>query len=125
MKKILFVMDRKVLAEALMIEMKHISGAAFSKEYNYKRAAIAAEVFQPNIMLLEIPESKKISLHQCLEICNDVRKILPECKILLLTPENSKDAREMAIKAVQDGNVNDFIYYDTSMEYLKSKLKSM
>lgn len=125
MKKILLVMDRKVLAEALLLEMKNISDLTFCKEYNYKKAVITAEIFQPNILLLEIPESQKISLGQCLEICDEIRNIFPECKILLLTPEGNQKAREMAIQAVQQGRVNDFIYYDTSMEYLVSKIKSM
>ncbi len=125
MKKILLVMDRKVLAEALLMEMKNISEFVFRKEYNYHKAVIAAEVFQPNIMLLEIPESKKVTLAQSLEICDQVRSAFAECKILLLTPEGNKDAKEMAIEAVQQGRVSDFIYYDTSMEYLISKIKSM
>ncbi len=125
MKKILLIMDRKVLSDALLSEMDDPSKFVFYTEYNYIHAQISAVVFLPDTILMEIPESQKISPDQCLDICDEIRSNHPECKILLLTPEGNQRACELTIKAVQEGRVDDFLYYDTSMKYLVSKLRTM
>lgn len=125
MKKIVLVMDRKVLAEALLLEMKNNTGMKIYTEYDYHKATVSVDIFRPDAVLIELPETKEISAEECLKICDEIREVDAACKILLLAPEGDPKACELTIQAVRDGRIDDFLYYDTSMKYLISKLEAL
>lgn len=125
MKKIVLVMDRKVLAEALLLEMKNNTGMKIYTEYDYHKATVSVDIFRPDAVLIELPETKEISAEECLKICDGIREVDAACKILLLAPEGDPKACELTIQAVRDGRIDDFLYYDTSMKYLISKLEAL
>jgi DNA-binding NarL/FixJ family response regulator len=125
LKKILLIMDRKILAQALLAEMRDNSDFVFFTEYNYPKATVSADVFRPDAILMEVPESTEATFAECLDVCDEIRQILPTCKIILLSPEGDPKIRELTIEAVRYGRVDDFLYYDTSLQYLISKLEAL
>lgn len=125
MKKILLVMYRKVLAEALVSDLRANTAFSLRVEYRYESAPISADVFQPDVVLMEIPESGKNTPEKCLLLCDALRKKQPACKTLLLTPEGNEEACSLTIQAAREGRISDFVYYDTSIRYLISKLEAL
>ena len=49
----------------------------------------------------------------------------PETRILLLCPENDPDACRVTIETVREKRADDFVFYDTSIRYLLSKLEML
>jgi len=125
LKKILLVMYRKLLSETLNNELSANSEFILRTEANYKSAPTAADVFLPDIVLLEIPETGENVFDECLSLANEIKAKRPSCRIMLLCPEGNALTRKATIKAVQRGMVNDFVYYDTSLKYLASKLEAL
>jgi len=118
-------MYRKVLAEALVSDLRANTAFSLRVEYRYESAPISADVFQPDVVLMEIPESGKNTPEKCLLLCDALRKKQPACKTLLLTPEGNEEACSLTIQAAREGRISDFVYYDTSIRYLISKLEAL
>lgn len=125
MSSVLLVMNRKVLADALIRSVKDNPLLEFYTEYNYAGAILTAEIFRPAVIVLEIPESGEWTASKCLALCDRMKEEHPDGKILILCPEGDTAACDATIAAVQASRVDDFVFYDTSWKYLMSKLESM
>ena len=121
MKRVLLVMKRRVLAEAIMQETQ--SALLFRAEYRSENAPIAAETFAADVVLLEIPE--RTPRAQSAALCDAIKRQRPETRILLLCPENDPDACRVTIEAVREKRADDFVFYDTSIRFLLSKLEML
>jgi len=58
-----------------------------------------------------------------LAICDVVKSIRPNCKLILMCPENSSESKQAAVEAMRSGRIDEFMYYNVSMDYLESKLE--
>lgn len=125
MKKILFVMYRKVLAEALQLKMQEDPAFSTMLEYQYANAELTADAFEPDVVLVEIPESGAPTPEECVALLGRLRKKHAACRMLLLCPERNEQACQMTLQAVRDKQADDFVYYDTSVHYLFSKLATI
>lgn len=125
MKKVLLVMCRKVLSDALTRSARDDGRFDFHSENNYSSALLTAELLAPDITVLEIPESGEWTPERCLAICRTIGKSLPGCAVMLLCPEGNPAAVEATIAARREGIIDDFIYYDSSVKYLMSKLETL
>lgn len=125
-KNILLVMHRKILSDALIEGLKDGERFEFQAVQNYASALLTAEACMPGIVIMEIPESGNWkSADKCLAICDMIRKQIPGCKQVLLCSESDAEACRAAIRAKQENRIDDFLYYDTSVKYLFSKLESL
>ena len=80
----------------------------------------------PDVALVEIPESGTWkSAEKCLAICDAIRKQLPNCKQVILCNENDTDSYNAVIQAIQENRLDDFLFYDSSIHYLFSKLEAL
>ena len=75
--------------------------------------------------LIEVAENEEYGMDYCLALCGWLQKETPECKLLLMCPESDTECVEAAIAAKRSNQISDFIFYDTSLEYLVSKLLSL
>lgn len=75
--------------------------------------------------LIEVAESGEYDADYCLALCAWLRKETPDCKLLLMCPENDVKSVTAAVEAKKEGRIDDFIFYDASLEYLLSKLRAM
>lgn len=124
--KILFVMNRKILSDALIEQAKPDRRFELLAEDNYALAVLTAEAFTPDIVVIEVPESgQNKSIEDCLAICDSIHDNLSDCKGLLICSENDSRTCKVAIQAKRDKRIDDFFYYDSSMKYLISKLESL
>jgi len=125
-KTILLVMYRKILSDGLIALAGSNSPFNMVPEHNYGLATIAAESCSPEIALVEIPESGLWqSAEKCLAICDEIRSHFPGCKQVLLCPETDPDSCHAAILAKQNNRIDDFLFYETSFNYLFSKLEAL
>lgn len=125
MKHVLLFMRRKVLSSALSRLAKEKNQLRFFTETNPANLLIAAKSHRVEIAVIEAAESGEFSVHDSLRLCDEIRRGLPGCKLLLLCSENSEESKRLAISAKQEGHIDDFIFYDTSIDYLMSKLLAM
>lgn len=125
LRKLMLIMHRKILVETLISGLRDYNEFEFIAEYDYNEAQTAVCVNQPEIILLEIPESGAVTSKDCLTFCDAVKEKNRSCKIMLLCPERNADACICTEQALHDKRIDDFVYYDTSMRYLVSKLRAL
>ena len=127
MKKntVMLVICRKVMA-GFFIEHVGKSGnmEAFGV-YKFNEAKNMATVRQPTLAVVEIPERHGDTALEALDVCEDIREASPECKIILICPEQDKNSVEACQNAKSQGKIEDYVFYDSSAEYLTSKLESL
>jgi len=125
-QSVLLIMHRKMLSDALIAQTSSDNRFKLTAEQNYAVAALTARACSPGIAVVEIPESGPWnSPEKCLEICDLIRQQLPSCKQVLLCSENDTESCRAAIQAKQESRVDDFLYYDNSVNYLYSKLEAL
>ena len=122
---ILLVLCRKVIANLLVEAVEKRSNMTVFAEYNYKNVRAAAMTLKPDIALAEIPQCRGTPALDTLDICAEIKSESPGCKIMLLCPENSEESISVCVKAKQKAQIEDFLFYDSSTNYLVSKLESM
>ena len=124
-KDVMLVLCRKVIS-GLLIEaiQKRIEMAAFGV-YEFNKAKNMALVRQPKIALVEIPERHGTPSQDALDVCEEIKEVSPGCKVMLICPENDEGSVKACLDAVKKGKVNDFLFYDSSVDYLIAKLESL
>lgn len=125
MQTILLVMKRKALAQGLMRKLQDNSELLLVHEPGYASADLAFRTLKARVTLIEVAESGECDVLYCLDLCARLRKETPGCKLLLMCPEQDKLCIEKAVQAKQEGDIDDFIFYDASIDYLASKLLSL
>jgi DNA-binding NarL/FixJ family response regulator len=125
-KKVLLIMHRKMLSDVLIEQAKNDLCFELRVDQNYALAVSTATSYTPGVVVVEIPESGSFrSAEKCLSICDAIRKQVPGCKRVLLCSESDADSCRAAIQAKMENRIDDFLYYDTSVNYLFSKLESL
>ena len=125
-KKVLLVMKRKMLSDALIERASIESRFEMIASRDHSIAVLTAEACLPEISVVEIPESGSWkSAEKCLAICDAIRKQFPDCKQVILCNEEDIDAYNAAIQAKKENRIDDFLFYDSSVHYLFSKLEAL
>jgi len=127
MKKtiVMLLLCRRVIADLLITSLERNSDVEAFGVYDYKNAVNAAASRKPNIALAEIPETQGTPARDILEICDGIKSVTPECKIVLLCPEHDKESVSSCVEAKKQGKVEDFLFYDSGVDYLVSKLEAL
>ena len=124
-KIVMLVLCRKVISELLIEAIKSRTGMDAFGLYEFKQAKGMALARQPKIALVEIPENRGYPVRDALDACGDIKEASPGCKIILICPENDEESVAACIEAVREGEINDYLFYDLSVDYLVSKLISL
>lgn len=122
---VMLVLCRRVIA-GLLVEaiQKRIDMEVFGL-YEYNKAKNMAELRKPKIALVEIPERHGFPVQYVLDVCKDIQEASPGCKIILICPENNEESVEATLKAKKEGEIDDFLFYDLSVDYLVAKLETL
>lgn len=124
-KRVLLIMQRKILSDSLIEYAKSKALFDMQAEQSYATAALTAEAYVPAIVMLEIPESGPWkSAEKCLTICDMMKRQSASCKCIILCPEGNSDSCAAVITAKIENRIDDFLYYEASINYLFSKLES-
>ena len=124
MKKIGFITTNKVFAQSLATLIR--SNAELSLEpylmHNPQQAALDVEVLGVDVAVVVADAGTAQEHEAALSLCNDLRRSSPCCRILLLVQQDVPDARDAALQAVKDNLADDFMFCDSSLDYLLAKL---
>jgi len=123
-KKIGFITKNKVLAQSLALLIKSNLDLPFEPYVllSIEQAAVDAEIFGIDVAVIEMIEEASVESGVILSLCKQLRTMDPGCQILLLVPQDSKNNREIAMKAVNTNIVDDYVFLDASLDYLLAKL---
>jgi len=126
-KKIGFITKNKVLAQSLASLIKSNRDLPLEPYVmlNFEQAAIDVEVFEIDVAVVEMVEEVTAEAGATISLCNHLRTTSPDCQILLLVPQDSKRSRDEAIKAVKTRTIDDYVFLDTSLDYLFAKLLAL
>ena len=121
MKKIGFITTNKVLAQSLSAAVKGRPDWEIEPYLllDPRQAALDADVLQLDAAVIDVADG--IPVGETEAFCRSLRKTA-NCRLLLLVP---KAARRTAIRAVKNNAANDFVFYDTSLDYLFTKLAAI
>lgn len=124
MKKIGFVTTNKVLAQSLAAAMRNSPQLGFAPFLllNPRQAALDAEVFSIDIAVVDVIDGSAKEPEAALSLYEQLRGAVVGCRILLLVSQENRAGQEMAIRAMKSGVADDFVFYDTSLEYLFAKI---
>ena len=124
-KTVLLVLCRKVIAGLMIDTINRRPDMEAFGVYRFSEAGPAACTYSPHIALLEIPERVNQPALETLDACREIKEASPDCKIILLCPERDKESVSACVAAKKQGKIEDFLFYESSVDYLVSKLESL
>ena len=125
MQTIALIMRRKAVAQGLMQTLQEQPDFHVCFEPDYAGADVAIRSHGAKAALIEVAESGEYNVEHCLALCTWLRKETPSCKLILMCSEQDKCCISEVVAAKKDGRIDEFVFYDTSVEYLATKLMSM
>ncbi|MGI5848522.1 MAG: hypothetical protein ACOX8Q_00390 [Christensenellales bacterium] len=126
MKKIGFITTNKVFAQSLAAVVKSKPDLRLEPFLllNPHQATLDADLVRIDIAVVDVMDVTPKETKTALAICKKLRQTVPGCQLLLLVSQDNKKGRKMAIDAIKSRTVDDFVFYDTSLEYLFAKLEA-
>ena len=94
-------------------------------ERNYDITGFAISGYDIDNVLIEVTESGPYDMDYCLSLCKLIRRNTPECKVILICSEQDEKSVEKVIAAKGKKLIDDFVFYDVTIDYLASKLISI
>jgi len=127
-RKILLSVQHGLLAESLYHLLKQ-SGefeaycASVDKNKHVVSASLAC---QADIVLMEVTQTSETTVEKRLAEGREIRRILPECKIVLLCDEKvSPDIAKEVVLARKSGQIDAFYYSSVTGKYLVAALYAL
>lgn len=118
-------MQRASLAQGLITKVRHDPGIQLRYEPDYTRADVAIRDHLAEGALLEVSEDGAHDIGYCLMLCAWLRQVLPHCRLMLMCSESRMEDVHRAVEAKQRGEIDDFVFYDASLDYLVACLQSL
>ena len=125
LKTVLLIMRRASLAQGLMAKVQDAPGIQLCYEPDYANADVAIRSHLATGALLEVSEDGAQDIGYCLALCAWLREVTPHCRLMLRCPEGQAEAVHRAIEAKRKGQIDDFVFYDVSLDYLAASLQSL
>jgi hypothetical protein len=127
MKKIGFITTNKVLAQSLAAAVRNNPDLRLEPFLllNPHQAALNADLVRIDTAVVDVMDVTPKETETALSICKKLRQTVPGCRLLLLVSQDNKKGRKMAIDAIKSRAADDFVFYDTSLEYLFAKLEAL
>ena len=125
MKTVLFVSSNKILGQGLSaaILSKPEFDFRWEAQLQYSQAIVGADVFHADVVLLDVAD--QVDMKRALEICQSLRQNSQTTKILLLVRPEQAAVRAQAVDAKNAGQVDNFVFYDSSLSYLLAMLAAL
>jgi len=127
MKRIGLISSSRVFAQSFAEAMEARPELGFTPLLllNPRQALLDAELMELDLVVLDIAAESVKKSELLLPFCREIRKRLPNCRIVLLAFQDDKEVRELVRNAVKGNDADDFVFYDTSLEYMFAKLASL
>ena len=125
MSRIMLVMQRKIIVQSLIKVFKDNPDIEIIYHPNYYNADADISSYEVNTVLIEATETGPYDMDYCLALCKLIRKNSPKCKLLLICSEQDEKSVEKVVSAKGKKQIDDFVFYDVTIDYLASKLISI
>lgn len=125
MENIVLTMKRKPIAQGIMNNLKGSQDTHLIYEPNYNNANRTINNHNAKATLIEVAESGPYNIEYCLKLCKELRKNTPECKLILMCSEQDEKCIKKVVDAKGGNEIDDFVFYDVTIDYLTSKLMSI
>lgn len=125
LKTVLLIMQRASLAQGLMAKVRDAPGIQLCYEPDYAHADISIRSHLATGVLLEVSEDGTHDINFCLTLCARLRELIPHCRLMLMCPERQTETIHCAIEAKRRGEIDDFVFYDVSLDYLSASLQTL
>ena len=122
---VMLLLCRRVIVKLLREHIENSTGFDTITVYKPNEVARMALARKPRLAVVEIPERCGSPALETLDVCRDLKAASPNCKIMLMCPEQDQESVAVCEAAMKDGEVEDYVFFETSPEYLTSKLKTM
>ncbi len=119
----ILVMQRHLIARALLKKLQDATQILPYCESYYSRAERIIGSDKVAVALIEVAESGEYGIAFCLALCTRLRPT--GCKLVLLCPEQDEHVVAATADAMRSGLIDDFVYYDSSLDYTVAKLLSV
>ena len=127
MKRLGLITKNKVFAQSLSLVIKNNLDLPFEPYvlHSFKQASVDAEILGIDVAVIEMVAENPAGTPDGLLLCNEMRRTNPDCRILLLISPDHKHNRDTAIRAANIKAVDDYVFLDTSLDYLFAKLLAL
>ena len=125
LKTVLLIMRRASLAQGLMAKVRDVPGLQLCYEPDYANADVAIRSHLATGALLEVAEDGAQDIGFCLSLCARLRETAPRCRLMLMCPEGQAETIHLCIEAKRRGKIDDFVFYDVSLDYLSASLQTL
>ena len=122
MQTIILAMQRRPVAQVLISKMHENPGIQVVYEPEYDSLATDAADYGADAVLIEVSETGIYDAGYCLALCLRLRMEAPACRLLLLCPEQDEASVSAAVEAARSGLIDDFLFYDASIDFITAKL---
>lgn len=118
-------MHRRAIAESLLLKFRGSQDICLIYEPNHNIANIIIHNYDAKAALIEATESGPYGMNYCLALCKKIRKQTPGCKLILMCSEQDEENVRQVVNAKGKKLIDDFVFYDVTIDYLVSKLMSI
>ena len=118
---IILIMKRKPIAQGFMNSLKGSPDIRLIYQPYYHRSNLTIHKHKAKVVLIEVAETGPYDIGYCLVLCNELRETAPECKLILMC----SDQDDLVIDAMGKNYIDDFVFFDVTIDYLVSKLLSI
>jgi hypothetical protein len=125
MQTILLVILRQPVAEVLIQKLREVTDIRLIYEPDYFKFFNTADNCGADTILIEVQETGDYGMTFCLTLCGRLRKEAPGRRVILLCPEQDATCVSDAVKAMRDGSIDDFLFFNATIDYMVSKLLAM
>lgn len=121
----ILIMHREGIVQELMNKFIDPLGICLIHEPKYNNASKVIHKYSAKVALVEVIESGKYDMDYCLTLCGQLRKDNPQCKLLVMCSEQNEQSVTRVVEAKGKKEIDDFVFYDVTIDYLASKLNSI
>ena len=125
LKTVVLIMQRASLAQGLIAKVGNVPDIQLCYEPDYTKVDTAVRKNLADGVLLEVSEDGVYDIDFCLSLCAWLRENMPGCRLMLMCPEGQVETVHRTIEAKQKGEIDDFVFYDVSLDYLTASLQSL
>lgn len=118
-------MQRKAIVQVLMNRLGNNPYIRLIYESDYNNAKTSIDKHKAKAALVEVAETGPYNIRYCLALCKELRESKPDCKLILMCPEDDEGSVKQVVNAKGKKLIDDFVFYDVTMDYLTSKLLSI
>ena len=125
MPVVILIMKRKPVAQGFMNSLQDSPDIHLVYEPYYHKTDFIIHKHNAKAALIEVSETGPYDIAYCLALCKEIRENTPNVKLILMCSEQDEKTIKLVIEAKGKKEIDDFVFFDVSTDYLTSKLISI